>query len=88
MRMREEKKMNNSILLSKKETAQLLSLCVRSVENLITAKKLVARKIGSRTLITRASVEKLARGDVENPTRLAAEARRDHALPSVSGAGQ
>jgi excisionase family DNA binding protein len=78
--------MSDSLLLDKKEAARLLSLCVRTVDNLITAKKLTARKIGSRTLITRASVEKLARGDVENPTRLAAEARRDHALPSVSGA--
>jgi excisionase family DNA binding protein len=71
--------MSDSLLLDKKEAARLLSLCVRTVDNLITAKKLTARKIGSRTLITRASVEKLARGDVENPTRLAAEARRDHA---------
>jgi excisionase family DNA binding protein len=80
--------MPDSLLLDKKQAARILSLSTRTVENLIAAKKLVMRKIGSRTLVTRASVQKLARGDVESPTRLAAEARRDHALPSVSGAGQ
>jgi excisionase family DNA binding protein len=80
--------MSDSLLLDKKEAARLLSLCVRTVDNLITAKKLTARKIGSRTLVTRASVEKLTQGDVESPTRLAAEARRDHSIASRKAEAQ
>jgi excisionase family DNA binding protein len=54
------------ILYSKKEAAGLLSISLRSVENLISAKKLDSRRIGRRRLITRTSLEKLARRDVSS----------------------
>lgn len=63
----------DKILVSKKEAAALLSISLRSVENLIARKELETRRIGRRRLIPRTSLEKLARHDVASPSREAAE---------------
>lgn len=45
-----------------KETQRLLSCCHVTVYNLIGAKRLVARKLGRRTLITTESIQALLTG--------------------------
>jgi hypothetical protein len=56
------------LLVSKREAARMLGgLSVRSVENYINAKELVARKAGRRTLVTMASLEVFARRDHASP---------------------
>lgn len=51
------------ILLGKKETARVLGVCVRTIENLIVSKQLPARKLGRRTLIPYRAVVEFARHD-------------------------
>jgi excisionase family DNA binding protein len=51
------------LLLSKRDCAAALSVSVRTVENLIARKELVARRIGSRTLIPVASLEAFTKRD-------------------------
>jgi len=64
------------ILVSKKDAAAALAVSIRTIDNLIYAKKLIVRRFGGRTLVVRSSLERLARGDVPNPTALALAARR------------
>jgi excisionase family DNA binding protein len=54
-------RMDNKLLYSKKESAQLLSLSLRTVDALIRRKALEARRVGRRVLVTRKSLEKFAR---------------------------
>lgn len=63
------------LLLSKKDAALQLSVSLRTVDNLIAAKRLPARKIGRRTLIPRSALEQLARRDVPNIAKAVADAR-------------
>jgi excisionase family DNA binding protein len=56
------------LLISKRDAAALLSLCLRSIDNLIARKQLPCRRIGKRVLIPY--------------TALVAFARRDH-LPAT-----
>lgn len=60
----------SKILVSKREAAAALSLSVRTIENLIARKELVARRVGRRTLVVASSLTSFA--------------RRDHASPSPS----
>jgi len=57
------------LLVSKREAAALLGICVRSVDNYIATKELPCRRFGKRVLIPY--------------TALVAFARRDH-LPAVA----
>ena len=64
----------------------MLSVSLRTIDNLLAAKRLISRKIGRRTLIPRSAIEKLARRDVPSPTNEAATLRRkDSASLSESG---
>src|SRR6266851_8454933 len=65
--------MIDRLLVSKKDAALMLSVSVRTVENLIAVKRLVARKLGRRTLIPRSSIEQLAKRDTPSPAIEAAE---------------
>jgi excisionase family DNA binding protein len=51
------------ILVGKKQAAELLGICVRSLEYIIQQKKLVARKVGRRTLIPYRALQEFARRD-------------------------
>jgi excisionase family DNA binding protein len=51
------------ILVSIKDGAGLLGVCPRTVQNLITARKLKARKIGRRTLLSYRELQAFARRD-------------------------
>ena len=44
------------LLVSKRDAAALLSLCLRSIDNLIAAKQLPCRRIGKRVLIPYAAL--------------------------------
>jgi excisionase family DNA binding protein len=59
--------MQDQILLSKRESARLLSVSVRTVDNLIAQKRLLVRRVGRRVLIPRRALEEFARRD--HPTR-------------------
>ena len=49
------------ILISKRESAQLLGLCVRTMEELVRRGELVPRRIGRRVLFRREELERFAR---------------------------
>ena len=56
--------MNDLVLLvGKRDAARALGISVRSLENLISAKRLSIRKIGRRTLIPRRALEQFCRRD-------------------------
>jgi excisionase family DNA binding protein len=59
--------LNDQILLSKREAARLLSLSVRTVDNLIAQNRLLVRRVGRRVLIPRRGLEEFARHD--HPTQ-------------------
>lgn len=54
---------SDKLLLSKRDCAAALSVSVRTIENLIARKELVARRIGSRTLIPFAALQAFTRRD-------------------------
>lgn len=60
--------MSEKLLVSKRDAALLLSVSVRTIENLIAAKRLVARKLGRRTLIPWSALEQLSRRDTPSPS--------------------
>lgn len=55
--------MSEAILVSKKEAARVLSVSLRTIDNLIAAKELTVRRLGRRCLIPRRSLEDFARRD-------------------------
>ena len=63
--------MSDQILLSKRDSARLLSVSLRTVDNLIAHKRLVVRRVGRRVLIPRRALEEFARHD--HPTHGEAE---------------
>lgn len=52
------------LLVTKKQAAALLGVSVRTIETLLTQKRLPPRKLGKRTLIPYSAVAQLARRDV------------------------
>jgi hypothetical protein len=61
--MVEHKENITPILVSKKVAAAALSLCVRTVDNLIATKQLPSRRIGKRVLIAYVALVAFARRD-------------------------
>ena len=55
--------MSESILISKKETARLLGVSLRTVDNLIARRELSVRRVGRRVLVPRHVLEKFCRRD-------------------------
>lgn len=51
------------ILYGKREAAYLLSISVRKLDYLIAQKQIVVRKIGTKVLIPKSSLNDFARGD-------------------------
>jgi excisionase family DNA binding protein len=58
----------DKLLFSKREAATILSLSVRTVENLIARKELTARRVGRRTLILASSLNVFVRRDHASPS--------------------
>jgi excisionase family DNA binding protein len=63
------------LLLTKRDAAHLLSVSLRTIDNLIAAKRLAVRRIGRRSLIPRQSIELLAKRDCPPPAVEAAFVR-------------
>jgi excisionase family DNA binding protein len=59
----QEVTLSDQILLGKREAARMLSLSVRTVDNLIAQKRLLVRRVGRRVLISRRALEEFARHD-------------------------
>ena len=51
------------ILISKDAAAAMLSVSLRTIDNLVRAKELRPRRIGRRLLFTRTELERFSRGD-------------------------
>ncbi|MBZ5687259.1 MAG: helix-turn-helix domain-containing protein [Acidobacteriia bacterium] len=51
------------LLVSKRDAAALLSLCLRSIDNLIAGRQLPCRRIGKRVLIPYAALVAFVRRD-------------------------
>ena len=49
------------ILMSKRDSAQAIGVCVRTLENLIARKEISVKRIGRRVLIPRQELERFAR---------------------------
>jgi len=64
-----------AILVSKKDAARMLSVSLRTIDNLVKAKRLPVRRIGRRSLVPRSALEQLARRDTPSPSLEAAEVR-------------
>lgn len=67
--MNHSKQEVEKILLSKRDCANALSLSVRTVENLIARKELIARRVGRRTLVLASSLQAFARRDHASPSQ-------------------
>jgi excisionase family DNA binding protein len=65
------------LLVSKRDAAALLSLCLRSIDNLIAGKQLPYRRIGKRVLIPYSALVAFARRDHPNSPDPKAAAERD-----------
>lgn len=66
------------LLVSKRDAAALLSLCLRSIDNLIAGKQLPCRRIGKRVLIQYSALVAFARRDhLMAPTEVVAEQGED-----------
>jgi excisionase family DNA binding protein len=61
------------LLVSKRDAAAMLSLCVRTVDKLIATKQLSARKVGKRVLIPYSALVQFARRDHITTTTTTAE---------------
>jgi excisionase family DNA binding protein len=59
----EQKTALDPILVGIRQSAELLNVCPRTVQNLITAKRLRARKLGRRTLLSYRELVEFARHD-------------------------
>jgi excisionase family DNA binding protein len=51
------------LMFTKRQASLLLSLSVNTVSNLIKTKQLIGRKVGSKVLIPRSSIEAFTRRD-------------------------
>jgi len=56
------------LLVSKRDAAALLGVCLRSIDNYIAAKELPCRRLGKRVLIPYASLVAFARRDHQPAT--------------------
>jgi excisionase family DNA binding protein len=55
------------LLVSKRDAAAMLSLCVRTIDNLLATKQLPARRVGKRVLIPFSALQQFARRDHGDP---------------------
>ena len=76
------------ILVSKRDAALALSLSVRTIENLISRKELVSRRVGRRTLIPVSSLEAFARRDHASPSPTKRTQAIENANEPESAAGE
>ena len=69
------------LLVSKRDAAALLGVCLRSVDNYIATKELLARRLGKRVLIPYSALLAFARRDHVNPARSKASEISPNEIP-------
>lgn len=62
-RVRKTDELNGSLVYTIAEAAEMLKVCRRTIHNLLRSGELVRRKIGTRTVIPRISIECFVRRD-------------------------
>jgi excisionase family DNA binding protein len=67
------------LLYSRRDTAEALSLSIRSIDYLITAGRLPARRVGGKILIPASAVRRFAREDHPDPVRSGSPSSSVHA---------
>jgi excisionase family DNA binding protein len=67
------------LLFTREQTATLLNVSPRTVDNLLRRKELVRRKIGSRSLIPRTSIDAFLKRDHATESEEEKEIRRQKA---------
>jgi excisionase family DNA binding protein len=75
------------LLYSRRDTAEALSLSVRSVDYLITAGRLPARRVGGKILIPANAVRRFAREDHPEGVRVGRTAKSSRFADVDSAAG-
>lgn len=63
------------LAVSKREAAAMLGISIRSVENYLAMKRLVARKIGRRTVLLVSSLHSFLRSDQPSASRARRESQ-------------
>jgi excisionase family DNA binding protein len=63
IRQRGEQQFQTPLLVSKRDAAALLGVCLRSIDNYIAAKELPCRRLGKRVLISYNALVAFARRD-------------------------
>jgi hypothetical protein len=76
------------LLYSRRDTAEALSLSVRSIDYLITTGRLPMRRVGGKILIPASAIRRFAREDHPDSVRTVIPQSPDHAKtgPGSSGA--
>src|SRR5271167_4756152 len=75
------------LLYSRRDTAEALSLSIRSIDYLITTGRLPARRVGGKILIPASAVRRFAREDHPDTVRTAASRVSDIAKTSRHSSG-
>lgn len=70
--------MNEKLLYTRNEAAQLLSVSVRTLDHLQHSKEILTRRVGRRVLIHRNELEKFARRDHAGRPITSAEGKDGH----------
>lgn len=69
--LRGNQRFQTPLLVSKRDAAALLGVCVRSIDNYIATKELPCRRLGKRVLIPYSAVVAFARHDHHHPASAA-----------------
>lgn len=68
----------DKLLFSKREAAQILSVSIRTIENLLARKLLASRRVGRRRLIPYTALVQVARRDTPTITGIRGEIEHSH----------
>jgi hypothetical protein len=63
-----EDALRHPLLVSKREAAAALGICIRTLDALIGTKQLLVRRIGKRVLVPYSALQSFARHDHASPT--------------------
>jgi excisionase family DNA binding protein len=72
-----EEKVSEPILLNKREAATALGISIRTLDHLISARKIRPRRIGRRVLISRQTLEHFANPDKKPQSEAPDDTSRD-----------
>ena len=73
------------LLYSRRDTAEALSLSIRSIDYLITTGRLIARRVGGKILIPASAVRRFAREDHPDSVRFGSAQNSSDGQSSAEG---